>query len=342
MVDALRHPLDVSRSVYGSFPMRNLFLIKDPEIDSVDMQTLVGVANAIEHEALRRYALLIDRMEQQGEATTAAAFQVMLDEERKHVEAVGRWAERLGQRVPAPEDYAWQLPEELSSSWTDISGSALLTPYRAFAIAVENEQRAFSFYTYLAARAEDPQVMAEAEKLAVEELQHAALLRRFRRRAWHRERRPARAVDISITSARALRQLIAAHEAAIARSHRDLGSRLRRIGDEQSARLLEELSPVSPRSGAPEVVPDRERQDRARDAEPLDGDAAHLLVQAQKPLEAFSETLEAVMRTTEGELFAQAEVAMVDVVTRLARISLQTAQRLQEKTRSAAPTKPFA
>ncbi|MEP7303625.1 MAG: hypothetical protein ABI699_19075 [Caldimonas sp.] len=42
----------------------------------------------------------------------------------------------------------------------------------------------------------------------------------------------------------------------------------------------------------------------------------HLLVAAQEPLELFSETLEGVMRTTEGELFAEAEKALANVLAR--------------------------
>jgi hypothetical protein len=55
-------------------------------------------------------------------------------------------------------------------------------------------------------------------------------------------------------------------------------------------------------------------------------DPVHLLMAAQEPLEALSETLEDVMRTLEGELFAQAEQALAGVVARLARIGLRTAQ----------------
>lgn len=307
--------------------MRKMFLIKDPEIDSVDMATLVGIANTIEHESVQRYSQLAERMERQGEAATAAAFRVLRDEEQKHVDAVVHWAGKLGEPTPAPAAHAWQLPDDLSTSWTDIAGSALLTPYRAFALAVENEQRAFMFYTYLAARADDPRVMAEAEKLAVEELQHAALLRRFRRRAWHREHRPARLPDRPIASREALDDLIADHETQIARTHHAIARRLRLAGDEQSARLLEALTPATC-SG----VADESGQRMAPGAaDRQDDDVVHLLIDAQKPLEAFSETLEAILHTTQGTpLFGRAEAAMVDVVQRIARISLRAGQRMRQ------------
>ena len=61
-----------------------------------------------------------------------------------------------------------------------------------------------------------------------------------------------------------------------------------------------------------------------------DGDAVALLVTAQEALEAFSETLEGVLRTTEGDLFAETERALASVVTRIAQLALHTADRLQQ------------
>lgn len=305
--------------------MRASLLMRDPEIQSVSMPLLVGIASAIERESLERYTALAGTMERRGEAATAAAFRVMLEEERHHVDEVARWAVGLGEPVPEPGRFDWQLPAELSSSWDEISGSALLTPYRAFAIAVDNEKRAFALYSYLAARATDPRVRAQAERLGIEELRHAAVMRRWRREAWHRERRAAREeprpAAAAIASAGALRALLAKREAAIAQAHRALAARLREIGDEDSAGLLETLleapsHPAADAAGPPAPVPDTD-------------DPAHLLVAAQKPLEALSEELEAVMGTATDALFEQAETALVNVVTRLAKIALQAARAMQ-------------
>ncbi|MBX3615063.1 MAG: ferritin family protein [Burkholderiaceae bacterium] len=305
--------------------MRVSLLMRDPEIQSVSMPLLVGIASSIECESLKRYATLADTMERRGEAATAAAFRVMLEEERHHVDEVARWAAGLGEQVPEPGSFDWQLPAELSSSWDEIAGSALLTPYRAFAIAVDNEKRAFALYSYLAARATDPRVRAQAERLGIEELRHAAVMRRWRREAWHRERRAAREAPqpaaSAVASADALNALLAKREAAIAQAHRTIAARLREIGDDASANLLETLleAPSRPAAGAagpPAPVPDTD-------------DPVHLLVAAQKPLEALSEELEAVMGAATGALFEQSEAALVNVVTRLARIALRTAHALQ-------------
>ena len=305
--------------------MRVSLLMRDPEIQSVSMPLLVGIASSIECESLKRYATLADTMERRGEAATAAAFRVMLEEERHHVDEVARWAADLGEQVPEPGSFDWQLPAELSSSWDEIAGSSLLTPYRAFAIAVDNEKRAFALYSYLAARATDPRVRAQAERLGIEELRHAAVMRRWRREAWHRERRAAREAPqpaaSAVASADALNALLAKREAAIAQAHRTIAARLREIGDDESANLLETLleAPSRPAAGAagpPAPVPDTD-------------DPVHLLVAAQKPLEALSEELEAVMGAATGALFEQSEAALVNVVTRLARIALRTAHALQ-------------
>jgi len=133
--------------------LRASLLEHDPQTGPVTIETLVGVANAIEQEAVRRYAQLERTMQQRGEFETASAFRRMLEEEREHVGAVARWAAELGVAIPDSEPFEWILPRDLSTSWDAIAGSALLTPYRAFAIAVENEQRAFAFYAYLAAHA---------------------------------------------------------------------------------------------------------------------------------------------------------------------------------------------
>lgn len=305
--------------------MRASLLMRDPEIQSLSMPLLVGIASAIERESLKRYATLADTMQRRGEAATAAAFRVMLEEERHHVDEVARWAAGLGEQVPEPGRFDWQLPAELSSSWDEIAGSALLTPYRAFAIAVDNEKRAFALYSYLAARATDPRVRAQAERLGIEELRHAAVMRRWRREAWQRERRAAREAPqpaaAAIASADALHALLAKREAAIAQVHRTIAARLREIGDDESANLLEALletssGPAAGAAGPPVPVPDTD-------------DPVHLLVAAQKPLEALSEELEAVMGAATDALFEQSEAALVNVVTRLARIALRTAHALQ-------------
>lgn len=293
-----------------------------PDAHPKTLAELVGIANAIEQESVRRYAALAEGMARRGEAATAAALRVMLDEERKHVDAVADWAASIGEALPGADKFRRSVPADLWKAWDEAAGSARLTPYRAFAIAADSEQKAFAFYSYLAAETADPRIRAQAEQLAIEELGHAALMRRFRRQAWHRERRDeAGAAPAAITSADQLHALLGRHEAEIKARHGAIAARLRALGDAEDAALLERLlrAPSWPAGAAPIAA-----------HETPDGDAVALLVAAQESLEAFSETLEGVLRTTEGELFAQTEQALANVVTRISQLSLHTARRINE------------
>jgi rubrerythrin len=302
--------------------MRKPLLDHQPEIDEVSLSVLIGLANAIERESVQRYDALADFMQRRGDAATAEAFRAMRDEERAHVDAVEHWAGALGEAVPDTADFSWRLPPEMANAWNDVAGSARLSPYRAYAIAADNEQRAFALYSYLAAQASDPAVAAQAERLALEELRHASLMRRWRRKAWHRERRQWQPPPPTVATQEALDALLAQQEAGIAERHRAVAAALRAQGDEESARLLEDELAGTPVLSA------------VREAAPPEG-AIHgapivpLLVSAQEPLEALSETLEVVMRSSEGALFSAAETALVRVVRRLARLALQIERRMR-------------
>lgn len=54
-------------------------------------------------------------------------------------------------------------------------------------MAVRNEERAFAFWSYLAAYSHDPDIKKASEAMAKEELGHVATLRKERRRAYHHE-----------------------------------------------------------------------------------------------------------------------------------------------------------
>jgi hypothetical protein len=71
----------------------------------------------------------------------------------------------------------------------DIKDSSLSTPYNAWALAARHRQRAFVFWTYVSALAEDPLVRLNAEDLAREALSDGNLLRRERWLPWRAERR---------------------------------------------------------------------------------------------------------------------------------------------------------
>src|SRR5690606_12726414 len=94
----------------------------------------------------------------------------------------------------------------------DDEGAGLVAPdmlsaYRAFSMAVRNEERAFVFWTYVAAHAKSDEIRSAAERMAREELGHVAKLRAERRRAFHLESR--RVSDAARTDLRALEARLA-------------------------------------------------------------------------------------------------------------------------------------
>lgn len=306
--------------------MRRARLLQhDPQTGPVDMPTLVGIAAAIERESAQRYAALADLMDARGAAATAAAFREMHREELRHVEAVDRWARSVAEPVASSGGFAWLLPAELSTSWDEVVGSALLTPYRAFAVAVCNEQRAFAFYSYLAAHATDDRVRSEAEKLAAEELLHAAALRRWRRLAWHRERREASPVaSAPIEDVAGLDTLLDRSRAGILACHRAVAARLREIGDADGARFLEALTAAAMPATAVAAGPTGDPPAAEREAIAAATSPLPLMVIAQRPLEQLADRLETVLETSQGELF-DATVAAIDAtVAMLSRIALKT------------------
>jgi rubrerythrin len=116
---------------------------------------------------------------------------------------------------------------------------ALLNPYQALAFAVRNEERAFAFYTYVAAGADDQAVRMLAEDLARDELDHASRLRRFRRRAFHRNR----PVNLKIPETlEELRTLARRWETSAATAHARLADHLEHVGRRDEADIFRRVA----------------------------------------------------------------------------------------------------
>jgi rubrerythrin len=186
-------------------------LDQEPKAQPRTVEEVTSLAAAMEREAAERYTHLAAEMKQRGDHGLAATFEAMVEEERDHLAAIERWSQKATQQPPGTASDTWELPAEIARSWDEVRESALLTPYRALGVAVINEERGFAFYSYIAARAEDRSVQIAAELLASEELRHAALLRRERRRAYRRERE-ARAAEAMQSTPIALDFLERAHE----------------------------------------------------------------------------------------------------------------------------------
>jgi rubrerythrin len=222
-------------------------LEQEPRAQARTVPELMSLAAAMEREAVRRYAQLAAEMVRRGDHGLAATFHAMEEEERDHLDGIERWSRALTGMPPHEEAQPWELPPEIARSWDEAAGSARLTPYRALSIAVLNEERGFAFYTYLAANAEDEAVRETATRLAAEELSHAALLRRERRRAWRRER-GAEPVPVAHPTTEAefadRRQRI---ERTVAQKLASIAVRLRALGCDADAAALEAAAGKEPR-----------------------------------------------------------------------------------------------
>ncbi|SMH36815.1 ferritin-like domain-containing protein [Azospirillum agricola] len=216
-------------------------LHQEPPARIDDLDVLLGIAMALEAEAVLRYGQLAVLMDQRGETDTAATFRGLMAEEEVHTTAIGRWASDLGRAAPDGGSFLWLLPPDIATSWDDLVDRTRLTPYQALSLAVVNEQRAFAFYSHIAAGTGDDAVRRHAESLAREELGHAALLRRERRKAFHRQNgggaKPARA-----DSPAALDRLAHSLLAAAAAGHAALSERLAAAGDAAGAALLTDIA----------------------------------------------------------------------------------------------------
>lgn len=199
-----------------------------PVLGVASVDELMGIAVAMEREAALRYGELAVAMDRGAEPELAALFRRLEVLERDHEAGLGRWAEREGRGRPVPARFQWRMPETFEDA-ADGAGAHTLTPYGALALAVTNEERAFTFYSYLAAIAPADDIRRRAEALAREELNHVRQLRAMRRQAFHAGRqspRPPRPPHDARQLARVVRDLetaSAALDQAVARCLADAG-----------------------------------------------------------------------------------------------------------------------
>jgi rubrerythrin len=164
-------------------------LTSEPTASIRSMDELLAVAMVMEKESAERYAALAERMHAAGRQDLANVFDRLVREETGHIEMVAGWSQQALQHIPDI------LPSEaVPQGVFDDENLKLISPelvdaYRSWAVAVRNEERAFAFWSYVAANGETVEIREAAERMAREELEHAKTLRRERRTAFFRERR---------------------------------------------------------------------------------------------------------------------------------------------------------
>ncbi|WP_316184733.1 MULTISPECIES: ferritin family protein [unclassified Bradyrhizobium] len=224
---------------------RTLSLKSEPAGNLHSIDELFALANAMEQEAADRYDELSGEMQRQGRLDLAAVFARLAAAEREHVDSVAQWSQARTGRAPDASLVRWQPPETFEPGVArEIQDSRLMTPYRALSMAVRNEERAFAFWSYLAAFADDPEVKRASEAMAREELGHVATLRKERRRAYHLETDARRAASVAsdagtIDAGRLERRLAELLDAMAARAAGRPADRVRELAQEAAAMASE-------------------------------------------------------------------------------------------------------
>jgi rubrerythrin len=222
--------------------MSAVLLPSPPEIPAGNIEEIVAAANALERAAARRYRKLAHAMWSVGQEDVARVFDDLAAEEEQHVESVEKLANSLLGGLPTDDIVRWVLPQTFGA---DEAGSpALLTPYKALSVAVRSEERAFAFWSYVAANAGAQPVRDLAEKMAHQELLHAARFRIARRKAYHAEFRSRRRWVETADQPLSLQDLhaeAAAQQSEVIAFLSAAAERLDRLEDHESAALVHEI-----------------------------------------------------------------------------------------------------
>ncbi|WP_291863004.1 hypothetical protein [Bradyrhizobium sp.] len=162
-----------------------------PPVPVASLSELYAIAFDQAQKAAQRYGALATPTEQRS-PSLRAVFEVLAASERDRCNSLSTACLAACGKPPDASDLRW-APIDLvaATEIADIGNSSLATPYAAWALAARHRQRAFVFWTYVIALAEDPMVRLTAENLARQALADGNWWRRERRLAWRTERKTA-------------------------------------------------------------------------------------------------------------------------------------------------------
>jgi hypothetical protein len=148
---------------------------------------LYAIAFHLAQKAARQYGAPATQMDERFRPFRNV-FAVLATRERERCDSLSAACLAGCGKLPDVSDLRW-TPIDIvpTAEIADVRNSSLATPYTAWALAARHRQRAFVFWTYVVALAEDPLVRGTAEDLAREALSDGNLLRRERRLAWRVE-----------------------------------------------------------------------------------------------------------------------------------------------------------
>ena len=155
-----------------------------PPAPVTSLHELYAIAFDQARKATQRYGALAT---QPGERLLPVrpVFAVLSARERERCDSLSAACLAACGKRPDESDLRW-APIDLvaATEVAEIGNSSLATPYTAWALAARHRQRAFVFWTYVIALAEDPRIRLTAENLAREALSDGNRWRHERRLAW--------------------------------------------------------------------------------------------------------------------------------------------------------------
>lgn len=303
--------------------MPAILLANPPEIPAGSIEEIVAAADALERAAAQRYRTLAEAMTRVGHADVADVFNELAGEEEQHVLSVEKLAGSLLGGPPAKDIVRWTLPETFGAE--EAGPAALLTPYKALSLAVRAEERAFAFWSYVAANAVTEEVQRLAESMANQELLHAAKFRAARRKAYRAEMTRRRAAE---SPAEPL-SLDALDRETMRMAGEAIGilsvavTRLDQLGDRESAALLRGIAAAIPCSA--DATASVDDAAKSRTAEQLKrAGAAAVLFEIEGILERRAERYIALLdRSPDAQVTAE--------LKRLADEALRPVQRVSAR-----------
>lgn len=167
-------------------------------------EELMALAASLERQAARRYRELAERCRLGNAAELASLLGELSDRSEEAGRRLGSASQPASPEEPRSPPAGVFDDEDLASAHP-----ALINPYRVLSTAVRNEERAFAFWSYLAAHARTPDIRMAAEALAHGELEQVAALRRQRRLAFRAERSQGAPTSLAAPLAQAESWLLA-------------------------------------------------------------------------------------------------------------------------------------
>lgn len=174
-----------------------------PPVPVASLSELYAIAFDQAQKAAHRYGELAAQRDERP-LPMSAIFEVLAARERERCDSLSVACLAACGKRPDTADLRWApIDLAVATEIADIGNSSLATPYMAWALAARHRQRAFVFWTYVIALAEDPMIRLTAEDLAREALSDGNRWRRERRLAWRTEKAAADASAASDESASA-------------------------------------------------------------------------------------------------------------------------------------------